>query len=147
MIERIPDMRSRSTTGAGNSTTATDRKALLSTLWIFAVLNYIYADVFTAMDPFPESGSVRMSRGMMLGAAALMETAMVMVLLSRFLKYRANRWANIVVGVMHTLAVIVSILVGGVMPASYYLFFASVEVVSTSFIVWYAWKWRNVEIS
>ena len=82
---------------------------------------------------------------MMLGAAALMETAMVMVPLSRFLKYRANRWANIVVGVIHTLAVIVSIFVGGVMPASYYLLFASVEVVSTSLIVWYAWKWHNVE--
>jgi hypothetical protein len=147
MIERIPDMQSRSTASAGNSATSTDRKATLSTLWIFAVLNYIYADVFTAMDPSPESGSVRMSHGMMLGAAALMETAMVMVPFSRFLKYRANRWANIVVGVIHTLAVIVSIFVGGVMPASYYLLFASVEVVSTSLIVWYAWKWHNVEIS
>jgi hypothetical protein len=147
MIDRIPDMQSRSTASAGNSTTATDMKAMLSTLWIFAVLNYIYADVFTAMDPAAEGGSLRMSHGMMLGAAALMETAMVMVPLSRFLRYRANRWANIVVGVMHTMAVILSLFVGGVIPASYYLLFASVEVVTTSFIVWYAWEWHNVKIS
>jgi len=107
---------------------------MLSTLWIFAVMNYIYADVFTAMDPSAEGGSVRMSHGMMLGAAALMETAMVMVPLSRFLRYRANRWANIVAGVMHTMAVILSLFVGGAMPASYYLLVASVEVISTSFI-------------
>ena len=42
-------------------------------------MNYIYADVFMTMDPSAEGGSVRMSHGMMLGAAALMETAMVMV--------------------------------------------------------------------
>jgi len=59
MIERIPDMQSRSTAGAGNSATSTDRKAMLSTLWIFAILNYIYADVFTAMDPSPESRHTR----------------------------------------------------------------------------------------
>ncbi len=147
MNDRTPDMQPRSLASAENSATATDRKAVLSTLWIFAVLNYIYADVFTAMDPSVEGGSVRMSHGMMLGAAALMETAMVMVPLSRFLRYRANRWANIVLGVMHTMAVILSLFVGGVMPASYYLLFAAVEVVTTSFIAWYAWKWRNVEIS
>ena len=33
MIDWIPDMQSRSTISAGNSKTATDRKAILSTLW------------------------------------------------------------------------------------------------------------------
>jgi len=28
-----------------------DRKAILSTLWIFAVLNYLYADVMGGKDP------------------------------------------------------------------------------------------------
>ena len=28
-----------------------NRKILLSTLWIFAVLNYLYADVFSLMNP------------------------------------------------------------------------------------------------
>jgi hypothetical protein len=92
---------------------------MLSTLWIFARMNCIYADVFTAIIPSTEGGSVRMSHGMMLRAAALRETAMVMVPLSRFLRYRANRWANIVVGVINTKTVILSLFVGGAMPASY----------------------------
>ena len=28
-----------------------ERKVILSTLWIFATLNYIYCDVVTVMDP------------------------------------------------------------------------------------------------
>jgi hypothetical protein len=75
-----------------------------------------------------------------------METAIAMVPLARLLKYRANRWANVVAGTLHTAAVISSLFVGGKMPASYYVFFACIEVVTTSIIVWYAWKWIEVEI-
>ena len=81
-----------------------DTKATLSTLWIFAVLNYGYADVFTAMDPstnteaLKKPPTVHMTHGFMLGAAIFMETAIAMVVLSRILQYRANRWANIIAG-------------------------------------------------
>src|ERR1700724_143434 len=109
MMERIPEASSRSTAGSADATSITDRKVTLSTLWIFAVLNYIYADVFTAMDPSTNNGSVHMSHGMMLGAAVLMETAIAMVPLSHTLKYRPNRWANIIAGVIHTLAVVLSL--------------------------------------
>jgi len=70
---------------------------------------------------------------------------MAMVLLSRVLKYRANRWANIIVGVIHTAAVLLSMLVGA--PAPYYIFFITIEVACTLFIVWYAWKWPKPESS
>ena len=46
-----------------------------------------------------------MTAGAVLGFAVLMETAIAMVLLSRVLKYGANRWANIIVGIIHTAAV------------------------------------------
>jgi len=76
-----------------------DRKVIFSTLWIFAMFNYLYADVMTVMDPAffktamqGSAGSVAMTPGFLLGAAILMETAIVMVLLSRVLKYGANRW-------------------------------------------------------
>jgi hypothetical protein len=85
-----------------------------------------------------------MTHGFMLGAAVLMETAIVMIPLSRILKQPPNRWANIVVGVAHTLAVVVSLFVAK--PASYYVFFACVEIVSTSVIVGYAWTWPKLEV-
>jgi hypothetical protein len=72
-----------------------------------------------------------------------METSIAMVLLSRVLKYRANRWANIIAGIINTAAVSFSLFAGK--PAPYYVFFATIEIACTSFIVWYAWKWRNPE--
>ncbi len=86
-----------------------------------------------------------MTQEMFLVGAILMETAIVMVVLSRVLKYRANRWANIISGVIHTLAVFGSMFVGT--PAMYYTFFAAIEIACTLLIIWLAWKWVNPEVS
>ena len=117
-----------------------DVKIKLQTLWIFATFNYIYADVLTLFD---KTVATNLSQGSLLGAAILVETAIVMVLLSRILPYKANRWANIIVGVINTLAVLISLTVAT--PALYYLFFAVIEIATTSFIVWYAWNWVSNE--
>jgi hypothetical protein len=122
-----------------------DRKVILSTLWIFATLNYIYADVFSLFFvPAAQKETATMTAGAVLGFAVLMETAIAMVLLSRILKYGANRWANIIAGAIHTAAVFLS-LFGGTPPAPYYMFFAAIEIVCTLFIIWYSWKWHNPE--
>ena len=129
-----------------------DRKTVLSTLWIFAILNYLYADVYTlTFNPVlqPESwkqflygnvGGVQLTDGFVLITAVLMETSIAMVLLSRILNYSANRWANVGVGAFHTLFVAWSLL--GQTPSIYYLFFSAVEITCTLFIAWYAWQWR-----
>ncbi len=49
-------------------------------------------------------GSVHITQGFVLLGAVLLETAIAMVLLSRVLPYRANRWANIIVGVIQIVA-------------------------------------------
>jgi uncharacterized protein DUF6326 len=140
-----------------NTAEPKDRKVMLSTLWTFAMLNYIYADVFTLIDVLGDPdvtkklgtgyvGGVHVTQGLLFGAALLMETAIAMVLLSRILKYRANRWSNIIVGVIHTAAVFLSLFVGGIPTRiTYYTFFATVEIVCTLIIVWYAWTWPNLE--
>ena len=91
-----------------------DRKVLLSTLWIFAMFNYLYADVYTlffnpilqreSWQKFVEgfAGSIPITQGFVLITAVLMETAIAMVILSRVLKHRANRWVNIASGAFHT---------------------------------------------
>jgi len=83
-----------------------------------------------------------MTVGAVVGFAFLMETAIAMVLLSRILKYGANRWANIVAGVIHT--VLVSWTLCGGTPPAFYIFFAAIEILCTLFIIWYAWKWKSV---
>jgi len=126
-------------------------KVKFSTLWIFAMFNYLYADVIGLMNAEHLQafltgyvGSMQITDGFLLGAAILMETAIAMVLLSRMLSYRANRWANIVVGTLHTASVLASMTVGAG-PALYYMFFGTIEIICTAYIVWSAWKWPNTE--
>ena len=125
-----------------------DRKVLLSTLWIFAVLNYLYADVLGFYKPGMiqqiMTGSVEgmvFTPTFLLVGALLMETAMIMVLLSRILKYEWNRITNIIAGIIHTLAVSASMFVGT--PAMYYIFFGTIEIITTLFIIRIAWRWAR----
>ena len=119
-----------------------DRKAILSTLWIFVMFNYLYGDL--AMMMFHPTAYQRvvagMSEGLVLGATVLMEILIAMVLLSRILKYQANRWANIIVGVVGT--AFAALTLGGKPPA-FYVFLSAIEIACTLFIVWYAWTWPN----
>jgi hypothetical protein len=121
-----------------------DQKVVLSTLWIFAMLNYIYNDVFGLFfNPAAQKTTLAMGQGPALVFAILMETAIAMVLLSRVLKYGANRWMNIIAGIFHTALVAWSLT--GDTPLPYCVFFSSVEIVCTLFIILYAWKWRSPE--
>jgi hypothetical protein len=87
-------------------------------------------------------GSLHITQGFLLGSAVLIETAIAMVVLSRVLEYKANRWTNIAIGALHTAAVILSLNVGGTTPALYYMFFATIEIACTALIVWSAWRWK-----
>jgi hypothetical protein len=133
------------------ATEMTDKKALLSTLWIFAMLNYLYCDVISLMDPeflkqymTGNVGGLQITQGFLFGAAVLMEVPTAMVLLSRILGYKANRWANIIAGCIMTV-VQCSTLFFGSSPTMYYLFFSILEIGCTAFIVWFAWKWASPE--
>ena len=116
-----------STTGTA---VARDRKVMLSTLWVVAMLNYIYADVFTLFfdrDAIREIetgsvGDIHITQGFVLMWAIIMETAIVMVVLRL---RAAAAWS----------------LSGAAQP--FYVFFATVEISCTLFIVGYAWTWRQ----
>jgi hypothetical protein len=121
-----------------------DTKIVLSTLWIFAMFNYLYNDLFGLFfNPAAQKITLAMPQAVALVFAILMETAMLMIFLSRFLKYGANRWANIIAGLFHTALVAWSLT--GDSPLPYSVFFSSIEIVCTLFITWYAWRWRNPE--
>ncbi len=126
-------------------------KVVLQAVWIFAMLNYIYCDIISQMDPEAIrkilSGELMpfpTTQGFWLGMSILMEIPIAMVLLSRVLKYPANRWANIIAGAVMTVVQISSNLVG-TGPTLSYLFFSIIEIASTMFIVWYAWRWTKSE--
>jgi len=71
------------------------------------MLNYLCADVFTVIF---DSAAVQnmvtgMTDGIVLAWAVFMEIAMAMVLPSRILRHRLNRWANIAAGARKPLLV------------------------------------------
>ena len=75
---------------------------------------------------------------------------MAMIVASRLLPFRANRLANIIAGSLLTLVnaflTFVPPLFGARTPAlPEYLFFATIETVCTSVIIWQAWTWSAVQ--
>lgn len=125
-----------------------DKKALFSTLWIFVAVNYIFCDVFTLfhapdLNQFLTGhvGDIELTQGFLLTFAIIMEFAMVMIVLSRVLKYSLNRWFNIIGGIVFTLIQAGTLLDGNF--TMHYLFFSIVEISTTIYIGWAAWNWRN----
>ena len=96
------------------------------------------------MDPV-KHGTIELTEGFLLGGSIFMMIPLAMVLLSRLLKYRSSRLASIVAGTIMTIALTMTLFVA--VPTTYYVFFTAIEIVTTSIIVWYAWKWRNFEDS
>lgn len=125
-----------------------DTRVKLAVLWVFVMFNYVYADIMTLMDSSVLkdliAGSVdglQITPAFMLVGAFLMEIPIAMIVISLVLNYRWNKWVNIFAGAIKTLAVFGSLFVGK--PALYYSFFAVIEIVTTSFIVWIAWRWKE----
>ncbi len=122
-----------------------ETKTLLSTLWVVVMINMLKADILSLYIPGSAEELARTAGEtpiplLMLGAAVMMEISTLMILLSRVLMYRVNRWANIIASII-TIAFVV---VGGV-SYPHYLFIATVEVACLLLIAWFAWKWRNSE--
>lgn len=119
-----------------------EMRTKLSTLWIFVMLNMICADILSFMNSgFLQelmtgyAGEVHITSSFLLLAAIFLEIPIVMVVLSRLLNDRVNRWANLIAGVITILFVVVG---GSIAP--HYIFFATIEVVCLLIIMRLAWK-------
>ena len=129
-----------------------DTKERLSLLWIFALLNYLYADVVAlfaivgSRNPFEP-----LPPWALMGSAVLMEIPIAMILASRLLPFRANRLVNIIAGCVMTLVngflTFVPPLAGWGRPPAFpeYLFLGTIETVCTLVIIWQAWTWSGGE--
>jgi hypothetical protein len=117
-------------------------KVRFSTLWIFAVLNYVYCDDVTLENPAYMKGLVgkygrhSSNPAFLWAAGVLVEVPIAMVLLSRILKYRGNRWANIIAGGLMAVVRAVSLFFST--PGLYYAFFSITGITAAVLIVWYA---------
>jgi hypothetical protein len=83
-----------------------DTKERLSLLWVFVLLNYLYADVialFAIVDSPNLADAPHLPPWAVLASAVLMEIPIAMIVASRLLPFRANRLTNILSGAFLTL--------------------------------------------
>lgn len=122
-----------------------DAKVLLSTLWIVVMINMLKADILSlyipgALDELAKFAGETPITQLMLSGAIMMEISIAMIFLSRVLKYRVNRWANIITSI-----ITIAFVVGGGSSYPHYIFIATIEVMCLLLIIWNAWKWSNPE--
>lgn len=126
-----------------------EKRKLLSNLWLFTILNYLYCDIVTLMDSnllkqflIGNVGNMDITQSFLLGASLLMEIPIIMVLFSRILVHKINKSINIIAGIIMTLVQISTL----ISPATYYyIFFSIIEIISTILIVLIAINWNKEE--
>lgn len=115
-------------------------------MWVFLVVNFLYADIVALFDSVYNGkvGNIQFTQSLLLSVSVLVEIPMAMIILSRVLKYKANRWTSIAAGIAYTIDTLVTQFILPIMNGTtlgYYQFFGVIEIATTVLIVWYAWKW------
>ena len=118
-------------------------KIKLSGLWLAALFCWIYGDLLRLYsgDYKPGDnlwGEMITSEMMWLVAAITMIVPGIMVFLSLALKSKANRWANIIMGIFYTGYNLIGV---SSYSSAYDIFLILLSIVFTALVVWYAWKW------
>lgn len=129
--------------------TKIDVKLKLAALWGAVMFSYVYNDIIDFyrlgelehiiagnMGPYPAT------QVSLLTAMILMTIPILMVFLPLALPAKANRWTNIIVGILY-----IFVAIGNVIGESwvFYIFGNTVQVVLLIPIVGYAWKWPKQE--
>ena len=122
-----------------------NRQTLLSTLWLFILLNIIFRDIHQmTMKSHLEMlltgfyNGTEVTDTLMLIGGFLVEIPIAMVLFSRILRRRFNRPLNIIAGVLTSAVILFT-------PPSDMddTFFLIIELAAIGVIVWKAWTWKE----
>jgi hypothetical protein len=125
-----------------------NRRNIYSSLWAFASLNYIYADLIQFMDKNEHlqyhTGTVNgweMTPEFLAGAAAFMQIAIANVFLPQVIKNdKALRWVQIASGTVMTLVQSATLFADE--PTPYYMVFSGLEIAATAYITFDAIRWK-----
>jgi hypothetical protein len=124
-----------------------DVKIRLSALWAAAMLNGLMGGMLELFEPglieqviAGEIGGMQITSEMLLFMAILMVIPPIMVFLSVTLKDKANRWTNIILGIVFFGFGLLELAEKITQP--YFLVSGILGIVFAVLIVWYAWKWK-----
>lgn len=124
------------------------KNELLSYLWLFALLNYLYCDVVGIMDSSllkqyltGHVNGMEISASFLFAASILMEIPIAMMLISKFASFEFNKWSNLVAGSVMTIVQTSTLVMGT--PTAYYIFFSIIEIATTISICYISYNWKN----
>ena len=128
-----------------------NRKNLLSLLWIYLTLNYIYCDVFTlhhakSLEALLSgvAGGMKITEEFLLVFAVIMQIPVIMIVLSRCLTFTLNKYFNIVAGIITTSIQAFTVTMGGTL---HYMFFSFFEIFTGLLIIYLAFTWKQEGVS
>ena len=129
-----------------------NRESLLSLLWIFLTVNYLFCDVMTLhlasyLEAFlaGDVGGMKITEGFLLVFAFIMQVPMIMIVLSRLLTFTLNKYFNIVAGIITTSVQAFTVLMGG--ATLHYMFFSFFEICTGLIIIYLAVTWKQEAVS
>jgi len=122
-------------------------KIRISVLWIFMAVAMSAHGVLAFMGPgaMEQIGEMQMGAGMLLFMALFWWVPLVMAVLSVTLKDLANRWANIILGIVFTALNIFHLIEHLTDPSAHQILIIGSTVVVTALIFWHALKWPKQE--
>lgn len=122
-----------------------DIRIKLSALWVARMLVGFLGDVLRFLEPGMlarimngEDGTMRVTHELLLVSAAIMVVPILMVYLSLTLRYRVNRWANIVAA---TFFICFDLIGLPTYTSAYSTLLIIVGVGFCGLIIWHAWRW------
>lgn len=117
-------------------------KIRVSLLWLFMAVAMSAHSVLAFMEPgaIEEIGEMAMGPGMMLFMALFWWVPLAIAVLTFILRNSANRWTNIVLGIIFTILNIYHLVEHVADPSAHQILIIASTVVATALVVWFAFK-------
>jgi hypothetical protein len=116
----------------------------ISALWTSMLFVFAYVDLFSLYRPdvradleAGEVGGFTVNQSFLLGTTVYVVIPSLMVFCALVLRPRANRVANIALGIVYALTIIA----GAIGEWNYYILGSAIEVALLAALVYYAWTW------
>ena len=148
VIDRSANSRQTAATATNTKLTMTDldKRAKLSSLWVFVFINMIFRDLHEFGRPgFLEEvmtgvvNGVQITDGLLLVGGIMIAVPLLMIPLIQFLNFKANRLTNLFMVVLQILSVIGN----NMAPDLDDVFFAVIEIAALLLILRLAWNWTK----
>ena len=129
-----------------------DVRIILSVLWIARKLSGLQGDSARLHDPVAlkelvaGTTEITVTNEMILVMSMILAVPILMSFLSLTLKDKANRWANLSVGIFFVVWELVFLIFVYSQDAAYEIFWGIAYLVFVALVVWYAWKWPRQEV-